>query len=198
MRAPKPLQCHSQSVQMSSQTSVRHVAWVWTRMFLCSLHDGHNLTYWPSTGRQSFSQPSLSGGLSDSDTCTADSTLKKHLRLMRGFYEPTTMDCRYTQIQDGCIIFKEICTWSVQMMRSILRWLKVKSRSVLSFLYVLRSVSRLLDLITWKGSKLLKKPVRVNFKSALCLVDICIMSQCCAFVIHCSLVSEVPTEKAMD
>lgn len=59
-------------------------------------------------------------------------------------------------------------------------------------------MSRLLDLMTWKGSKLLKKPVRVNFKSALCLVDICIMSQSCAFVIHRSLVSEVPAEKAMD
>lgn len=69
---------------------------------------------------------------------------------------------------------------------------------MLSFLCVLRSVSALLDLMTWKGSKLLKKPARVNFKSALCLVDICIMSQCCAFVIHRSLVSEVPTEQAMD
>lgn len=109
------------------------------------------------------------------------------------------MDCHYTRIQNGCIIFKEIIwTWSVQMMCSILRWLKVKRSSVLSFLCVLRSVSALLDLMTWKGSKLLKKPARVNFKSALCLVDICIMSQCCAFVIHRSLVSEVPTEPAMD
>lgn len=180
---------------MGSQSGVRHVAWVWTWMLFCCLHDGHNLTYCPSTGRQT----SLSGGLSETDKRTADVSLKTHLRLMRGYYMPTTMDCHYTRIRNDCIILKEIiCTWSVQMMCSIPQWLKVKSRSVLSFLYVLRSVSRLLDLMTWKGSKLLKKPARVNFKSALCLVDICIMSQCRAFVIHRSLVSEVPTEKAMD
>lgn len=138
-------------------------------------------------------------GLSHSDTCAADLPLKKHVRLMRGSYEPTTMDCRYTRIQDGCVIFKEIFTWSLQMMRSVLRWLKEKSRSVLSLLYVLRSVSRLLDLTTWKGSKLSKKNLFAStLKVPSVWVDICIMSQCCVFVIHCSLVSEVPTERAMD
>lgn len=149
----------AESVQMGSQSCVRRVVWVWTWMFSCCLRDGHNLTHWPSTGHQT----SLSGGLSDTDTRSADVSLKMHLRLMRGFYKSTTMDCHYTRIQNGCIIFKEIIwTWRVQMIRSILRWLKVKSSSVLSFLCVLRSASRLLDLMTWKGSKLWKKPARVN------------------------------------
>lgn len=48
-----------------------------------------------------------------------------------------------------------ICTWSVRMMHLIPWWLKVKNRrSAVSVLYVLRAITQLLDLVTWKGKKL--------------------------------------------
>lgn len=71
---------------------------------------------------------------------------------MKAFHIPSTIGRDYTWIQNSCIISEEvICTW-----HCILRRLKLKNRmkGAVSVLYVLRAITKLLDIVIWERRKL--------------------------------------------